>query len=73
MGDVLFSVVNACRWMGVEAEAALRHANDRFRRRFMGMEALSRQRELDFRQLSLDEKEGLWQEIKQAETPETQE
>ena len=67
LGDLLFSVVNACRWMGVEAETALRHANSRFQSRFTGMEKLSRQRDQDFRQLSLDEKEGLWQEVKRTE------
>lgn len=72
LGDLLFSVVNACRWMGVEAEAALRHANSRFHGRFTGMENLSRRRDLDFRQLSLDEKEGLWQEIKESENPANQ-
>lgn len=70
LGDLLFSVVNACRWMDIDAEAALRHANSSFYRRFAGMEELSGQRGLDFRKLSLDEKESLWQEIKQSETQE---
>jgi len=67
LGDLLFSVVNACRWMGVEAETALRHANARFYGRFTGMESFCSQRDIDFRQLSLDEKEGLWQEVKARE------
>ncbi len=67
LGDLLFSVVNACRWMDVDAEAALRHANARFSGRFKGMESLSREREVDFRHLSLDEKEGLWEEVKELE------
>ena len=67
VGDLLFSVVNACRWMDIDAEAALRHANSRFYGRFTGMEELSKTRELNFRELSLDEKEGLWQEVKEAE------
>ena len=47
-GDLLFSVVNAARWMGVDAEGALRKANGRFCRRFGTMESLSRERGLSF-------------------------
>jgi tetrapyrrole methylase family protein/MazG family protein len=64
LGDLLFSMVNAARWLGVDAESALRHTNARFYRRFVEMERLSRERGLSFAELSLDEKEALWQEAK---------
>lgn len=64
LGDLLFSIVNASRWMGIEAESALRHANGRFYRRFKTMERLSGERGLSFTELPLDEKEGLWKEAK---------
>ena len=67
LGDLLFSIVNAARWMGVEPEGALRQANARFYARFAAMEKLSRDRNLAFRGLSLDEKESLWQEAKALE------
>ena len=67
MGDLLFSIVNASRWMGVDAEGALRHANRRFYQRFAAMESLSRQRGLSFADRSLDDKEALWQEAKALE------
>lgn len=38
LGDVLFSVVNAARLSGIDAEEALQGAIDKFRRRFTGME-----------------------------------
>ena len=63
-GDLLFSVVNAGRWMGVYAEDSLRQANARFTQRFTGMERLARERGLDFGALSLEEKDRLWQEVK---------
>jgi tetrapyrrole methylase family protein/MazG family protein len=64
LGDVLFSIVNASRWMDIDAEGALRTSTARFRRRFALMERLSRERHTDFEELSLGEKEALWQEAK---------
>ena len=67
LGDLLFSVVNASRWLGIEAETALRKSNRRFYSRFTTMERLARDRGLDFESLSLDSKEDLWQEAKRGE------
>ncbi|MCI0438371.1 MAG: nucleoside triphosphate pyrophosphohydrolase [Chloroflexi bacterium] len=63
-GDLMLMMVNAARWLGVDAESALRKANAKFYRRFAAMERLSRERGLSFPDLSLDEKEALWQEAK---------
>lgn len=68
LGDLLFSVVNAARWLGIEAEASLRGTNRRFYGRFVIMERLSRERGVSFDSLSMDEKEQLWREAK-AMTP----
>ncbi|MXY46686.1 MAG: nucleoside triphosphate pyrophosphohydrolase [Chloroflexi bacterium] len=67
LGDLLFSVVNAARWLGIDAETALRGTNRRFFARFTQMERISRERGTTFDTLSLDEKESLWQEAKAAE------
>lgn len=64
LGDLLFSVVNAARWLGIEAEASLRGANRRFYGRFVIMERLSRERGVSFGALSMDAKEALWREAK---------
>jgi tetrapyrrole methylase family protein/MazG family protein len=67
MGDLLFSMVNAARWMGAESENALRGTNTRFYKRFTTMERLSRERGLTFEDIPLDEKEALWEEAKALE------
>ena len=64
LGDVLFSIVNVARWLGADAEAALRGTNARFRRCFALMEKLSRERGVEFDGLTMDQKEALWQETK---------
>lgn len=64
LGDLLFAMVNWARWLGVDAETALRQANARFARRFRGMERLARVRGLDLAALTIDELEALWQEAK---------
>jgi ATP diphosphatase len=66
-GDLLFAAVNLCRKNGVAAEEALRAANAKFERRFAAMEALAAQRGVAFAGLSLEEQDGLWNEVKKAE------
>ncbi len=63
-GDLLFTLVNIARRLGVDSEAALREANSRFYRRFSCMEELARQRGFNFIDLSFDEQNALWEEAK---------
>jgi MazG family protein len=67
IGDLLFAAANLARKLGVDAEAALRGANGKFERRFLGMERLAAMRGVRFESLSLVEQEALWQEVKRAE------
>lgn len=61
MGDLLFAVVNMCRFLDVDAEAALKAGTAKFERRFRAMETSTSDA---FAALSLDEKELLWQQAK---------
>jgi len=66
LGDVLFSVVNFARQLGIDAEGALREANEKFYRRFGFMETLALSQGRKLGDLSLDELEDLWQQAKRA-------
>jgi len=65
LGDVLFSVVNLSRHLGVDAETALRSAADKFRSRFERVVALAEQRNLDLTKCSLTQLDELWEIAKQ--------
>ena len=58
IGDLLFSVVNYARHLGIDPEAALRETNDRFVARFKKVEALS---DGPLSAMSVEELETLWQ------------
>ena len=64
LGDLLFTVVNWARWLGLDPESALRKANARFARRFRAMEALARERSLTLEGQPIEVLEALWQEAK---------
>jgi len=70
LGDMMFTLVELGRRMGVKAASAVDSAANRFRSRFEAMEALARERGLDFKELSLDDKDELWNEVKAAEPAE---
>lgn len=61
VGDVMFTVVNLARALGVDAEGALREANEKFYRRFTYMERRAETQGRALGDLSLDELEELWQ------------
>ena len=63
-GDLLFTLVNIARRLGIDSEAALREANQKFCRRFTCMEELCRQRGINIGDLSFDEQNKLWEEAK---------
>ena len=63
-GDLLFTLANIARRMGLDLEAALREANKRFYKRFTYMEEVCRKRGLNFGELSFDEQNALWEEAK---------
>jgi len=66
-GDLLFVLVNVARKHGIEAEAALRAANDKFRRRFRSVERQAAERGVALRDLDFGALDELWHTAKAEE------
>jgi MazG family protein len=64
LGDLLFTLANLARHLGVDPEAALAGANRKFRRRFAAMEGAFRDQGRSIGEASLDELETAWQQAK---------
>ena len=67
LGDVLFTVANVARKLGLDAEACLRQANAKFTRRFEAMEDGIEQEGSSLRESSLERMEAVWQQVKRSE------
>src|SRR6478609_1886500 len=67
LGDLLFSVVNLCRKLGVHPALALDKANVKFATRFAAVEALAKQKGLDVRTVGLEALDGMWDEVKRSD------
>lgn len=63
-GDLLFSLVNYARFLQVDPELALERTNRKFKSRFMQMEVMAKDRNLSLENMSLQEMDALWNEIK---------
>ena len=64
MGDLLFSIANLSRQLGIEPETALRKANDKFTRRFETMERAIEHSGRTMGQMNIEELEREWQRAK---------
>jgi len=61
IGDVIFTIVNFSRHTGVDCEESLYDASKRFIKRFDFMERYAEEKKLDFKKLSIEEKDKLWE------------
>jgi ATP diphosphatase len=72
LGDLLFAVVNLARHMKIDPEAALRHTNTKFERRFRALEAELTAAGEDLADAGLEAMEAAWQRAKAAEKTPTE-
>ena len=66
MGDLLFAITNLSRKLGIEPEAALRRANEKFTKRFDAMERPFTSRGKLLTDATLEEMEEEWRTVKAA-------
>ena len=66
LGDVLFTLVNAARFLKVNPEDTLRRTVDRFIERFQHVEAAARSSGRDLNKMTLAEMDELWEQAKAA-------
>lgn len=64
MGDLLFSVVNVSRKVGVEPEEALTRATEKFMRRFEKLEHVADEKGVSLADMTPEEADILWEQIK---------
>jgi MazG family protein len=68
MGDLLFSIAQLSRRLGIEPETALRKADDKFTRRFERLERSITASGRAMKEMTLDQLEAEWQRLKSAHT-----
>ena len=64
MGDLLFSIANLARKLGIEPESALRKANEKFTVRFGKLEARFEEQGRALHDATVEQMEEVWGEIK---------
>jgi ATP diphosphatase len=70
MGDLLFTIANLSRKLGIEPETALRKANDKFTKRFGAIESSVAGSGRAMKNMTLEEMESEWQRAKSQEQAE---
>lgn len=64
LGDLVFAVCNLARHLGVDAESAAAGATDKFSARFRAVEAAAKARGRSLSDMTLEEMDALWEEVK---------
>ena len=67
-GDLLFSLVNMARHLDLDAEGSLRHAVEKFRRRFVEMETEITERGTPLSDTPVETMDRTWEAVKARET-----
>ncbi len=66
-GDLLFSLVNYARHIGIHPESALRYSVEKFQRRFLFVEDQLALRKVSLHDATLDEMNSLWEKSKESD------
>ena len=63
-GDIIFSLINYARFLQIDAENALERTNKKFIHRFLQMEAKALQNGRNLTDMTLEEMDAIWNDIK---------
>ena len=69
LGDLLFSIVNISRFLGIDAEESLTHATDKFIRRVEYVESEAVKREMQVSELTQEQQDIFWEMAKDEDSP----
>lgn len=64
IGDLLFAIVNVCRYTGVNPETALNKTINKFIKRFSYIENEGKKQKKDLKDMTLEEMDKLWEKSK---------
>ncbi len=67
-GDLVFSLINYARFLQVDAENALDRTNKKFIHRFTSMEQIALESGRQLNEMSLEEMDAIWNQIKKQRT-----
>ena len=65
-GDLMFSMVNMARHLKIDADHSLNQANNKFINRFMGVESICKSRNLEMKDMTLEQLDEIWDEVKRS-------
>jgi uncharacterized protein YabN with tetrapyrrole methylase and pyrophosphatase domain len=63
-GDLLFTLVNVARFLGINPESALTESTQKFEGRFRHMEKVIKESRREMTRVSQEEKDDLWECVK---------
>jgi tetrapyrrole methylase family protein/MazG family protein len=63
-GDALFALANLIRYLGVDAEEALRNTSRGFSQLFRELETMAEEESMDLRETDIETKVAMWEEAK---------
>jgi len=66
-GDYLFALINFARLSGINPDDALELTNHKFIRRFKSIESIAEAKGLSLNDLTLEQMDAMWDEVKRAE------
>jgi XTP/dITP diphosphohydrolase len=69
LGDLLFSIINYARFLGIDPDNALTKTNKKFKKRFQSMEKIITERGQQLTNLDLKGLDEVWNQVKKDEPP----